>query len=148
MKMKSVLFLLFMIGLSLITIERLANAVPRSMASGSTCYAQESGNIVLGFLGVNKDSIKDDGCQQIEAARLAVELNLPEHAKAILCNHEGAMLAFQDEVNCMEYSGGYKEILIEKNERETYCEQRSRKWYKRLLFQRKRSYRHCMRDRV
>lgn len=148
MKMKGALFLLFMIGLTLITLERLANAVPHSMASGSTCYAQESGNYRLGIFGLNKASIEDDSCQQIEAARLAVELNLPEHAKVILCNHEGAMSAFQNETNCMEFSGGYKEMLIEKNDREEYCYDRSRKWYKKLLFQTKRAYRHCMREQA
>lgn len=143
MKIAGALFLLVSMILAFWTI----NNLTRGIHAGTSCYAQDSGNIKLGFFGLNKASILDDGCEQIEAARLAAELGLADHAKVILCSHGGSARAFSSEKDCLEYNGNYQSVLVKTNEIERYCYERSRKWYRKVLFGTKRKFNKCMRER-
>ena len=135
--MKYLLLIVIIIVISLFFIKPQSN-----IHSGTSCYSEDSGSLKLGFFGINKNSIMDEDCRIIEAARLAAELGLEEHAKMLVCSHGGSVFSFGTAETCMDYMGNYQEILVEKNEREVYCENRSKKWYKKLW--RKPAYKKCM----
>lgn len=141
MKMAATLFLLFTLGLAAITVSGLT----RGIHAGSTCYAADSGSLKLWNIAFNKRAIEDEACQRVEAARLAAEIGEKEMAKAIVCDHPGAKLAFGNETNCVDFSGNYREVIQAVAGTESYCKKRSRKWYK--FAYRKRAYRKCMEDR-
>lgn len=142
--MKNALFLLFMVGMGFITIHTIMEARTEIQAA-NPCYAPDSGLLALGFFKINKDSIKDESCEQIEAARMATELGMYEEAKFIVCSHAGAKGVFGDVSNCMDYNGNYQEAVETVNDRHDYCNKRSKKWYRKVTFGVKKKYRRCMR---
>jgi hypothetical protein len=141
--MKYSLILLFMLGLGFFTLTGLTS----NIHAGNSCYAEDSGSLRLGFFGLNKSSILDDGCQQVEAARMAAELGMDEHAKMIVCSHRGARSSFGSTEDCLGYRGSYKNILVNTQKTESYCYARSKKWYRKLTFTSGRSFRKCLRER-
>jgi len=142
--MKSSLYLLFVIGLFAFTVDTIMSARTEIQAA-NPCYAPESGLFALGFLRVNKDSIQDSGCEQIEAARMATELGMTKQAKYIVCNHAGSVSVFGDANNCMRFDGNTTQAAALVNDRHDYCKGRSRKWYRKLSFTGKSLYKKCMR---
>lgn len=142
--MRNTLILLFMIGAGLYTLNNLSH----SISASSTCYSNDSGGVNLGLFGLHKSSISDDACKQMEAARMTAELGMPEHAKVIVCSHPGARISFGSKKDCLEFRGGYKEIVMKTNNTESYCHFRSKKWYRKLTFTSKRSYKNCIRERT
>ena len=142
--MKHLIYLTVICGLAWLSLQTITSA-RQEIHAANPCHSVSSGMFSLGFFKLNKDSVKDTGCEQIEAARLAVELGMQEEAKFILCNHPGAKSAFSDATNCMQYNGNYQKMVTEVNDRHDYCDRRKRKWYRKITFTSKRIYKKCMR---
>ena len=142
--MKQALYLLFVIGLAWLTVDTIMTARTEIHAA-NPCYAPDSGMLALGFLKLNKDSIKDEGCEQIEAARLATELGMKKQAEYIVCNHPGSVSVFGTASNCVQFNGNIREIERTINSKHNYCSNRSKKWYRKISFTGKRIYKKCMR---
>jgi len=142
--MKQALYLLFVIGLAWVTVDTIMSARTEIHAA-NPCYAPESGLFALGFLKLNKSSVKDSGCEQIEAARVATELGMSLQAKYIVCNHPGSTSVFGNPDNCMNFNGDTTQAAAMVNDRHEYCERRKRKWYRKLTFTSGHIYRKCMR---
>ena len=145
MKFFGAMFLLFTMGLAWLILQPYTQPYyKQGIHAGSPCYASDSGSLRLWQVAFNRKAIADEGCQRVEAARLAAEIGEREMAKAIVCDHPGAKLALGSEVDCMNYAGNYAEVVTAVATREQYCEKRSRKWYKVLW--RKRAYKKCIRE--
>ena len=142
MKLISGTFLLAILGMLVFVGLQVANS--GGIRAGSTCYASESGNIKLGPFGFHKDAIKDEGCAQVESARLFAELGQDDHAKFVTCSHEGAIQAFGSRENCLEYHGSYQKIMVDVTEKEVYCKRKSKKLLRKITFQSKRYFKKCM----
>jgi hypothetical protein len=150
------MFLLLMGGVAWMTIERaLADQFPAKLATHESgihasddCYEQESGGVgIAGIFSLDKDAIRDSDCERREAARMAQEAGLDQHAKALICSLAGSVATFGSEQACMQYDGSAPEVIVDSSQRQAYCETRRKKWYRRAQFwNNKHFYRKCVRD--
>jgi hypothetical protein len=97
----------------------------------------------FGFKGLNFDKAAelDEGCAAREAQRMAPD----EQRKLFMwCSLPASITAFGSVTNCLGYNGDDQRIIAEVRSRMDYCEHKSEKWYRKVTFQRNRSYNRCM----
>jgi hypothetical protein len=143
MSVTGALVLLMMGGLAALTIKEAYSNTPEEGVpyASVACRVKDGLGGSIAGIGIETGSVIDAGCAAREAGRLA-----PDEARQELmwCSQPEAISTFGSVRNCLDYNGDNEAIIQRVEQLATYCEHKSKKWYRRVTFQRNRSYDRCM----
>ena len=147
MGISGAMLLLFLGGLAAITVKEAASEALSKLEFGDEPYPSNPCRVKDGIgataygIGFNSGSVLDEGCAAREAGRMA-----PDEARAefMWCSLPESQRAFGTVSACLDYSGDNAQLIRAVQTRIDHCEHKSKKWYKRVTFQRNRSYDRCM----
>ena len=147
------MFLLLAGGVAWMTLERAVAMAPdivrheSGIHASDDCYEQDSGSMGVWLFRYTKKAIRDQDCEKREAARLAAEVGLPEHAKTIVCALAGSVATYGSEAACMAGDTSATHVVTAVVNREIYCERRAKGILRRIekLWDKGHFYRACVR---